>query len=93
MSLRFAACALSVVAALPLSAAVPDATGKITPWTLARTADGAVAEFLVVMDEQADLSAAGALPTKAAKGRFVYETLYRQAERSQAGVRLSLIHI
>jgi subtilisin family serine protease len=90
MSLRFAACALSVVAALPLSAAVPDATGKISPWTLARTADGAVAEFLVVMGERADLSAAGALPTKAAKGRFVYETLYGQAERSQAGVRALL---
>jgi serine protease AprX len=90
MRLRFAACALSVVAALPLSAAVPDATGKITPWTLARTADGAVAEFLVVMGEQADLSAADALPTKAAKGRFVYETLFRQAERSQAGVRALL---
>jgi serine protease AprX len=90
MTLRLAACALSMTAALPLSAAVPDPTGKITPWTLARTADGAVAEFLVVMGEQADLSAADALPTKAAKGRFVYDTLYRHAERSQAGVRTLL---
>ena len=91
MTLRFAACALSaVVTALPVTAAVPDPTGKITPWTLARTADGAAAEFLVVMAEQADLSPADALPAKAAKGRFVYDTLYRQAEASQAGVRALL---
>lgn len=90
MILRLAVCALSVAAALPLSAAAPDPTGKISPWTLARTADGAQAEFLVVMAEQADLSAAQALPTKAAKGRFVYDTLYPHAERTQAGVRALL---
>ncbi len=90
MILRLAGCALSVAAALPLSAAAPDPTGKISPWTLARTADGAEAEFLVVMAEQADLSAAQALPTKAAKGRFVYDTLYPHAERTQAGVRALL---
>jgi serine protease AprX len=87
MTFRLAACALSLTAALPLSAAAPDPTGKISPWTLARTAEGAEAEFLVVLAEQADLSAADALPTKAAKGRFVYDTLYRQAERTQRGVR------
>jgi serine protease AprX len=92
MTLRFAACALSAVvtAALPVSAAVPDPTGKITSWTLERTADGAEAEFLVVMAAQADLSGADALPTKAAKGRFVYDTLYRQAETAQSGVRALL---
>lgn len=92
MNLRSAAYALSAVvtAALPLSAGAAEPNAKITPWTVARTADGAEAEFLVVMGEQADLSAAGALPTKAAKGRFVYDTLYRQAERSQAGVRAML---
>jgi subtilisin family serine protease len=91
MSLRFAACALTAaVAALPASGAVPDATGKITPWTLERTAGGAEAEFLVVMADQADLSPAAALATKSAKGRFVYDALYAQAERSQAGARALL---
>lgn len=91
MNLRVALCALSAVAtALPVSADAPDPTGKITPWTLARTADGAEAEFLVVMAEQADLSAADALPTKASKGRFVYDTLFQLSERSQAGVRALL---
>ncbi len=70
----------------------PSATGavavrdKIAPWVLAHTADGAEAEFLVVLAEQADLSAAAQLPTKAEKGRYVYETLWRTAQSSQASL-------
>ena len=38
------------------------------------------------MADQADLTPARALADKAAKGRFVYDTLYQQAQQSQAGV-------
>lgn len=57
---------------------------KIAPWVLAHTADGAEAEFLVVLAAQADLSGATRLQTKAEKGRYVYETLWRTAQQSQA---------
>ncbi|MCC7359596.1 MAG: hypothetical protein IT317_08975, partial [Anaerolineales bacterium] len=55
------------------------ADAKISPWVLAHTPPGETAEFLVVLARQADLSGAAALPTKAEKGRFVYETLRRVA--------------
>jgi len=61
--------------------AAPD---KIAPWVLAHTADGAETEFLVVLAAQADLSGAARLQTKAEKGLYVYETLWRTAQTSQA---------
>lgn len=61
--------------------------GRIAPWVLDHTANGAQAEFLVVLADQADLSLAEALPTKAEKGRYVYETLYRHAAQSQKDLR------
>ena len=38
------------------------------------------------MNDQADLTAADRLTTKAAKGRYVYETLYATAQRSQQSI-------
>lgn len=61
--------------------------GRIAPWVLDRTANGGQAEFLVVLADQADLSLAEALPTKAEKGQLVYETLYRHAAQSQQNLR------
>ncbi len=66
------------------SATLRAAPDKIAPWVLAYTADGAEAEFLVVLAEQADLSGAARLQTKAEKGRYVYERLWRTAQTSQA---------
>ncbi|MGC9396149.1 MAG: M14 family zinc carboxypeptidase [Anaerolineae bacterium] len=60
---------------------------KIASWVLEHTADGAEAEFLVVLAAQADLSEASRLQTKAEKGRYVYETLWRTAQASQAPLR------
>ncbi len=57
---------------------------KIAPWVLEHTANGAEAEFLVVLKPQADLSGAARLPTKAEKGRYVYAQLWRTAQTSQA---------
>ena len=54
------------------------AANKIAPWVMEHTANGQQAEFFVVLADQADLSAAASLPTKAEKGRFVYQTLLEQ---------------
>ena len=56
---------------------------KLSPWVLQKTAEGETADFLVVLRDQADLSAAEALPTKEEKGRYVFETLLAHARRSQ----------
>jgi len=56
---------------------------KITPWVMKNTADGRTAEFLVVLEAQADLGPARALSGKAAKGRFVRDTLWSLAQSTQ----------
>src|SRR5439155_7775315 len=57
--------------------------GKIAPWVMEHTANGQQAEFFVVLADQADLSGAASLPTKAEKGRFVYQTLLEKAQTTQ----------
>ncbi|HJQ71235.1 MAG TPA: S8 family serine peptidase [Blastocatellia bacterium] len=64
----------------------PAAQSKIAPWVIEKTAGGAVAEFLVVLADQADLSSASALRTKEEKGRFVYETLFNKARTTQGPI-------
>ena len=59
---------------------------KIAPWVLRQTATGNPAEFLVVLADQADTSAARALTTKEEKGRFVRDTLWEKAETTQASI-------
>ena len=62
----------------------PAARGNIAPWVIERTAGEQTAEFIVVMQEQADLSAASALADRAARGRYVRDALYARAQASQA---------
>ncbi len=62
----------------------------IDAWTLRQTADGGEAEFLVLMREQADVTPAAQLPTKEAKGNFVYEALRTTAVRTQGPLVLRL---
>ena len=91
--------ALAVLAALiPISSvghavfAAPPAPAwhtKVDPWVLDRAAEGE-AEFLVFLADQADLSGAAMLHTKAEKGAYVYRTLSEHAERSQAPLRQAL---
>lgn len=64
-------------------AAAPPAAGKVSAWVSAHTAAGQEAEFLVVLSQQADLSGAAALPTRRARGRYVYETLWQTAQATQ----------
>ena len=59
------------------------ASPKIAAWVLEHTADGKQAEFLVVLADQADLSAAEKLQTKEEKGWYVYRTLYEKAQATQ----------
>ena len=60
-----------------------DPISKIAPWVIDHTANGQHAEFFVVLGDQADLSGAATLPTKADKGRFVYQTLLEKAQSTQ----------
>src|SRR6266480_5612171 len=56
---------------------------KIAPWVMEHTTNGQQAEFFVVLADQADLSGAASLPTKAEKARFVYATLLSKAQTTQ----------
>jgi subtilisin family serine protease len=72
---------LAVLSA-PLAAHAAPAD-KIAPWVMEHTAGGGSAEFLVVLEAQADLGPARALAGKAAKGRFVRDTLWNLAQATQ----------
>src|SRR5213594_585261 len=58
-------------------------TDKIAPWVMEHTVNGQRAEFFVVLADQADLSQAAALQTKAEKGRYVYSTLLNKSLTTQ----------
>jgi subtilisin family serine protease len=59
---------------------------KIAPWVIENTSNGKQAEFLVILADQADLSGAALLPTKAEKGRFVRDTLWNKKQATQGPV-------
>jgi subtilisin family serine protease len=61
-------------------------SSKIAPWVLERTANGRSAEFFVVLADQADLSGAINLATKAEKGRHVYEALRNKSQATQGPI-------
>ena len=56
---------------------------KVAPWVVVQTANGQQAEFFVVLADQADLSAAGALRTKAEKARYVHHVLWNKSQTTQ----------
>src|SRR5258707_2553076 len=62
------------------------AAQKIAPWVTEHTANGQQAEFFIVLADQADLSPAAALPTKAQKGRFVHDALWNKAQTTQGPI-------
>ncbi len=67
-------------------AASPDWQSKVDPWVLSAGRASSQVEFLVVLTEQADLSGAAALGSKAEKGWFVYTALTETARRTQGPV-------
>ncbi len=79
---------LVVLAALPGSArslgpAAPFSSGKVAPWVIEHTADGAQAEFLIVLAEQADLRGASAMPAGLERRRYVRDALWNAASAAQ----------
>ena len=59
---------------------------KIAPWVIEHTANGQQTEFFVVLADQADLSAAATLATKAEKGRYVYDALRKKSQETQGPI-------
>ena len=62
------------------------AATKIAPWVVEHTANGAQAEFMVVLSDQADLSWAAAMRTKNEKGRYVRDTLWNKSQATQGPI-------
>src|SRR5438552_4155141 len=80
--------ALGKASAQPRTAPAP--ASKIAPWVMEHTANGQQTEFFIELADQADLSGAANLPTKAEKGRFVYQTLLEKAQTTQRPILQSL---
>lgn len=59
---------------------------SVDPWVLQTADANGETEFLVFLNEQADLSAAYSLSTKLEKGTYVYETLTATAAQTQPAV-------
>ena len=79
-------CALLALAGAcaPAIGAAPDWRQKVHGSVLSAAEAGERVEFLVVLEERADLSAASTLQTKEARGRFTYDSLRDVATRTQA---------
>ena len=73
--------------AVRLPAPHPVTSPKVTPRLRAALSASGQADVLVFLRGRADLTPARALPTKEAKGAWVYKTLYRFAMTSQAELR------
>jgi len=94
---KCAPCTLAVVIALllvlltPLSAAAPPPqVAQVHPKVWEELdAEGEV-QILILLRQQADLSDAGTLPTKEARGRYVYEALWTVAQETQQDLRSAL---
>jgi len=69
-----------------LAAAEADWRQKVDPWVFARAGEAAQVEFLVVLTEQADLSAVPQHRGKEAKGAYVVEKLRQVQERTQPAI-------
>ncbi len=90
MKTRFFFCCLLIAAASLCFGAGDQAwVSKVDPWVL-NTSRAGETEFLVVLEEQADLSAIKLLRSKAAKGRAVYKRLTATASATQGPVLAAL---
>ena len=65
-------------------------TGKIQNRVLSDTASGRESSFVVELTQQADLSRAYGMKDQDARGWFVYRTLKRTAEQTQAPIKAML---
>ena len=65
-------------------------TAKIAPQVLADTADNKSTSVVILLADQADVSAANAIKDQDARGWFVYNTLTQHAARTQVGLQAFL---
>ena len=90
---RIALCSCLLMAVGPSSVIAANSAirweSKVDPWVFETSVDGPT-EFLVVLEEQADLSEAASLQTKAEKSVFVYSILTKIANQSQPDVLKAL---
>ena len=77
----------AAAASPPVTPEAPAALDKVSPWVRSAVESDETADVLLVLADQADLSAAESLPTKQARGRYVYTTLWEHAQRSQASLK------
>ncbi|MBS1791363.1 MAG: S8 family serine peptidase [Acidobacteria bacterium] len=68
------------------SAAAQKWPSKVADWVMANTEDGKEAEFLVILEDQANLSFARNFQQKQEKSRFVRDALLAKAEATQAPI-------
>jgi len=75
---------LAIWLLLPVTTGASEWTDKVDPRVLAGLDQERQVEFLVFMEDQADVSDAAGFATKVERGRYVFERLTAAAERSQA---------
>ncbi len=66
---------------------VSPAANKIAPEVLADTGDGKSASVIILLADQADVSAGYGMRDQDARGWFVYNTLTQHAAHTQSGIR------
>src|SRR2546423_7236235 len=69
---------------------VVDFAAKIAPEVMAETAAGSSASIVILLADQADVSAAHQMQDQDARGWFVYHTRTQHAARTQAALRAEL---
>ena len=67
-----------------------DTLAKIEPLVLQELASRGQTDYFIWLTEKADLSPAADLPTKEAKGQFVFDALTSTADRTQRELRTYL---
>ena len=68
----------------------PAVVAKIAPEVVANTANGNNASVVILLADQADVTAAYGMKDQDARGWFVYDTLTQHAARTQAGLQALL---
>ena len=95
IAISFALCVSGILLAMMAwtSAAGPkpiDIAAKVAPEVLAETADAGTTPIVILLADQADLSAAYQMKDQDARGWFVYNTLTQHAARTQTALRREL---
>src|SRR5437868_3294961 len=77
-------------AGIPAQAKADDPLSKVSQLVLNDTANGRSAQFMVVLKDQANVSAGYGMRDQDARGWYVYNTLVDQANTTQAPLKAML---